>query len=170
LDADRWTARERGNCKAPGKELQLSAGQRRLIAEKEEMYKALIESSTQLGDEGEVQKSAAAMAQAQDIKAEIEDIKSKCMAETGGEAVCEACGVRYPLGDLPTEVGDRNSHFAGKTHEAYTTIRQKVNELREKKKSGEWEKALDGGKDQDRKKDGGSGGGEKRSRSRQSRP
>lgn len=142
MDVDRWIARERGNLKPPGKELQLSAGQRKSMAEKQEVYRNLVEASTKLGDDGEVQKSMAVMAEAQDVKKEIEEIQAKHTVHTGGEAVCEACGVRYPLGDTPNEIGDRNSHFSGKMHEAYTTIREKIEELRTKRSSGEWAKYL----------------------------
>merc|ERR1719265_1544326 len=140
MDVDRWIQRERGNLKPPGKELQLSVGQRKVLSEKQEAYRTLVDASTKLGDDGEVQKSMAVMAEAQDVKREIEEIQAKHTVNTGGEAVCEACGVRYPLGDSPNEVGDRNAHFSGKMHEAYTTIREKIEELRQKKKSGEWDK------------------------------
>eukprot|EP00448_Togula_jolla_P032383 CAMPEP_0170630780 /NCGR_PEP_ID=MMETSP0224-20130122/34218_1 /TAXON_ID=285029 /ORGANISM="Togula jolla, Strain CCCM 725" /LENGTH=307 /DNA_ID=CAMNT_0010958931 /DNA_START=1 /DNA_END=921 /DNA_ORIENTATION=- len=153
MDADRWIARERGNLKQPGKELQLSTGQRKALAEKQDQYRTLIDLSTRLGDEGEVRKSSAAMAEAQDIKKEIEEITAKFTVDTGGEAVCEACGVRYPLGDTPNEVGDRNSHFSGKMHEAYSAIREKVLELRKKKKNGEWDEETKRRKEKEKEKD-----------------
>jgi len=166
MDADRWIAREKSNVKPPGKELQISAGRHKMLVDKQEQHKQLIAEATALGDDGEIQKSKAAMAKAEDLKSEIDEIQAKYTVDTGGEAVCEACGVRYPLGDSPNEVGDRNSHFSGKMHEAYTKIRKMVDELRKKKKEGEWEKLLGTSKE-------GSGDKEKekkaRSRSRDKR-
>lgn len=145
-DADRWVAREKGNIRLPGKELQLNAVRQQLLQEKKETYDRLIESAERLGEEGGSAVGAEALAKAQEIKADIEEMEAKFTVETGGECVCEACGVRYPLGDLPHEIGDRKSHFSGKMHEAYSTIRGKVEELRKKKKSGDWDRLLADGK------------------------
>lgn len=138
-DTDRWVSRERGNLRPPSKELQLSAGWQKSFSEKSDEYKELMDQVKKLEEAGEMGRCQEVMENAQDIQAELDDIRTKFTVETGGEAVCEACGVRYPLGDTPNEVGNRVSHFSGKMHEAYTTIRDKVQELRKNKKEGKWD-------------------------------
>lgn len=138
-DTDRWVARERGNLRPPSKELQLSAGWQKSFSEKSDQYKELMDQVKKLEESGEMGRCQEVMETAQDIQKELEDIRGKFTVETGGEAVCEACGVRYPLGDTPNEVGNRVSHFSGKMHEAYTTIREKIKELRKNKKNGKWD-------------------------------
>lgn len=138
-DTDRWVARERGNLRPPSKELQLSAGWQKSFSEKSDQYKELMDQVKKLEESGEMGRCQEVMEEAQDIQKELEDIRAKFTVETGGEAVCEACGVRYPLGDTPNEVGNRVSHFSGKMHEAYTTIREKIKELRQNKKDGKWD-------------------------------
>lgn len=141
-DADRWVARERKNLRGPGIELQLSVGHQRSLSEKKGKYKDLIDESTRLGEAGEVQKSSEFMELASVLKKEMDEMLAKFTVETGGEDVCEACGVRFPLGNTPNEIGNRESHFQGKMHDAYTTIRKRLEELREKKKSGEWDRVI----------------------------
>lgn len=138
-DTDRWVSREKGNLRPPSKELQLSAGWQKSFSEKNDQYKELMDQVKKLEESGEMGRCQELMETAQDLQKELEDIRAKFTVETGGEAVCEACGVRYPLGDTPNEVGNRVSHFSGKMHEAYTTIREKIKELRQHKKDGKWD-------------------------------
>mmetsp|Transcript_2680 Transcript_2680/g.5664 ORF Transcript_2680/g.5664 Transcript_2680/m.5664 type:complete len:318 (+) Transcript_2680:42-995(+) len=141
-DSERWIAREKGNLKPPGKELQLSVGHQKQLAEKKEAYAAIVAECTRVEAEEDIEQSRLLMRKAQEVKEDIEELEAKFTVETGGESVCEMCGVRYPLGDTPNEKGNRESHFSGKMHEAYTIIREKVQELRKKQKDGDWERAL----------------------------
>lgn len=138
-DTDRWVARERGNLRPPTKELQLSAGWQKSFSEKNDQYKELMDQVKKLEESGEMGRCQELMETAQDVQKELDEIRGKFTVDTGGEAVCEDCGVRYPLGDTPNEVGNRVSHFSGKMHEAYTTIRDKIKELRKNKKDGKWD-------------------------------
>merc|ERR1712083_368363 len=119
-------ARERGNLKPPGKELQLSVGHQKQLAEKKDNYAALMAECRRLEEAEDIAQSSIQMRKAQEVKEDIEELEAKFTVETGGEAVCEMCGVRYPVGDTPNEKGNRESHFSGKMHEAYTIIRGKV--------------------------------------------
>lgn len=172
MDADRWVARERGNLKPPGKELQLSLGWQKSIAEKQETYKEMIERSQTLAEDEDLKQSHQVMERAQALQDEIDSIEAKFTVDTGGEGVCELCGVRFPLGNTPNEIGNRQSHFSGKMHEAYTTIREKVEELRRKKKSGVWDeftKDSKFGKEGERRREDSRIGHRSRSRSRAKR-
>ena len=93
MDADRWVARERGNLKPPGKELQLSLGWQKSIAEKQETYKEMIERSQTLAEDEDLKQSHQVMERAQALQDEIDSIEAKFTVDTGGEGVCELCGV-----------------------------------------------------------------------------
>merc|ERR1712217_6294 len=59
----------------------------------------------------------------------------------GGEAICEVCGVKYPIGGGAGDWHDETSHWKGKAHTGYTKIRATIVEL--KKKRRDWDKYRD---------------------------
>merc|ERR1719382_507109 len=84
------------------------------------------------------------------MKEEVQDIKDKHTFESGGETVCQVCGVRCN----PDEPADYQAHLDGRLHEGYIKIRAKVKELREKLRTKPHpdEKAGDRDKDRDRER------------------
>mmetsp|Transcript_57233 Transcript_57233/g.123822 ORF Transcript_57233/g.123822 Transcript_57233/m.123822 type:complete len:452 (+) Transcript_57233:174-1529(+) len=130
-----YIARERTKCRgAGGKMVRMPPEIKARCDEMEKRYATLIKLSEELADES-VSRSEAQMKQALALKDELDSIKKQYTSEFAGEDICEVCGVKYPLGD---GAHDKESHKRGKTHSGFAQIREKINELRGKKR--EWDK------------------------------
>mmetsp|Transcript_35953 Transcript_35953/g.84209 ORF Transcript_35953/g.84209 Transcript_35953/m.84209 type:complete len:428 (-) Transcript_35953:48-1331(-) len=138
-ECDQYIKRERPKCRPRGgKTVPLPASVQAKVEELEKRYADLIKSAEKSADEdSSLALSQAQMKQALAVKEELESKKQGYTSEFPGEDVCDICGVRYPCG-AGWEGHDFSSHMRGKTHDGYAKIRQKIAELRGKKK--EWEK------------------------------
>mmetsp|Transcript_34195 Transcript_34195/g.76425 ORF Transcript_34195/g.76425 Transcript_34195/m.76425 type:complete len:449 (-) Transcript_34195:26-1372(-) len=138
-ECDQYIRRERPKCRPRGgKNVQLPSGVQQKVDELEKRYAELIRSAEKSADEdSSLALSQAQMKQALAVKEELESTKQGYGAEFPGEDVCDICGVRYPCG-AGWEGHDFRSHMRGKTHDGYERVRQKIAELRDRKK--EWEK------------------------------
>merc|ERR1711870_144224 len=95
-----------------------------------------------MGAEESVEKSKEFMNMAMEAKDEMDSLRAKHKVDGfQGEAVCEVCGVKYPLGGGGADWHDETSHWKGKAHTGYTEIRATVGRLRNKRK--EWDKYRD---------------------------
>merc|ERR1711988_697225 len=72
------------------------------------------------------------------LKEEIDGWKQRYTLDFSGEDLCEICGVRYPLGGGSLDWHDKESHYRGKTHMSFAQIRDKITDLRDKRKK--WDK------------------------------
>eukprot|EP00928_Gymnodinium_smaydae_P009887 TRINITY_DN13703_c0_g1_i1.p1 TRINITY_DN13703_c0_g1~~TRINITY_DN13703_c0_g1_i1.p1 ORF type:complete len:475 (-),score=105.39 TRINITY_DN13703_c0_g1_i1:66-1304(-) len=137
-DCDAFIARERLKCRAAsGKVVKMPPEVKERHDRLESHYKDLIEKAEVLADES-VTRSQEMMKQAMEVKEELDSIKAKHTTEFAGEDICEVCGVRYPLGD---GAHDKESHKRGKTHGGFAQIRNKIVELKAKRRS--WDKMRD---------------------------
>lgn len=146
-EADAWITRERGNCAPAGKITRLPPGMKQKLIDMQEQSEELLGTAEDLAEKGEVGQSKEAVEKSSRLKEDIKDLKEKHSFMSGGEQVCEVCGVRCN----PDEAADYQAHLDGKLHEAYKRIRKTVNELREKVRSEPAIKKDD--KDRDRSKD-----------------
>lgn len=139
-DCDAFIAREKPKCRprgAGGKALRMPPEVKDRVEELEKRYAELVKSSEELADES-LSRSQEQMRQALVIKEEVDGTKHRYTSEFHGEDICEVCGVKYPLGGGSIEWHDKESHKRGKTHQGFAQIRDKINELRGKRR--EWEK------------------------------
>lgn len=139
-ECDATIVRERAKCRpkgAAGKTVSMPPEVKKKCDELETRYAALVVKSERLADTS-LSQSKEMMDQALTLKEELDDMKLKYTSEFQGEDVCEVCGVKYPLGGGGADWHDKESHKRGKTHIGYATIRNKIIELKGKRKS--WEK------------------------------
>merc|ERR1711865_800256 len=113
------------------------------LDEKELLYAELIKKSEEMAENNGLAASQAHMVEANALKEDIDGIKERHTVEFPGEDICDCCGTRYPAG--PWEGHDKESHKRGKTHDGFGKIRDKIEELRGKKR--DWEKLRDKHKD-----------------------
>merc|ERR1712187_793056 len=107
------------------------------MGEGEKKYAELITAAEAAAEES-VTKSHSLTKQAIELKDEIDGWKQKYMPDFWGEDVCEICGIRYPLGGVDVHGHDKTSHYRGKMHIGFAQIRDKIGELKGKRR--EWDK------------------------------
>lgn len=175
-EADAWIARERKNCRPAGKETKIPPHVKDNIANMQEQLDQWMKKAEDLAEAGNFAASQEAVATATKLREEVEALREKYTFVSGGEEVCEVCGVRcQPDGpDSPTTPGSGGghyqAHFEGKLHESYVRIRKKVRELREKRNEPRRDKARDKAKEEEEEAENGgrseSGEGRRRKRDR----
>lgn len=134
-ECDLFIVRERAKCRgAGGQILKMPDAVKEKHDDTEKKYKALIQKSEDLAEES-VARSKDYLGQALVMKEELDTIKAKYTTDFAGEDICEVCGVRYPLGDGHH---DKTSHYRGKTHQGFKQIRDKIAEIKSRKRG--WEK------------------------------
>jgi len=127
-EADAWIARERGNCAPAGKRTRMPESVKNRLVEMQEQSESLMKKAEDLAEKGDFNASKEAVTKSGALKEEIKELKEKHTFMSGGEQVCDICGVRCN----PDEQADYQAHLDGKLHESYTIIRKEVKELREK--------------------------------------
>eukprot|EP00747_Dinoflagellata_sp_TGD_P083534 gnl/TRDRNA2_/TRDRNA2_162159_c2_seq1.p1 gnl/TRDRNA2_/TRDRNA2_162159_c2~~gnl/TRDRNA2_/TRDRNA2_162159_c2_seq1.p1 ORF type:complete len:342 (+),score=71.51 gnl/TRDRNA2_/TRDRNA2_162159_c2_seq1:119-1144(+) len=170
-EADAWIMRERKNCTEPGIVTRLPPGMKQRLDEMQERSEALMKKAEELNEAGDFTAGKQAVEMAGQLKEEVKEQTEKYTFMSGGETVCEICGVRCN----PDEAADYQAHMNGKLHESYSLIRSKVKELREnERKRGEKDRS--GGaegvekKGDDRGRDRGRDRGDNGDRERDRRP
>jgi len=143
-DCDQFVSRERTRCRPKGtKTVRIPGEAQTRLDEKELLYAELIRKSEEMAEKNGLAASQAHMIEANALKEDIDGIKERHTVEFPGEDICDTCGVRYPAG--PWEGHDKESHKRGKMHDGFQKIRDKLEELRGRKR--EWEKMKDEHKD-----------------------
>lgn len=143
-DCDNYIVREKGKCRpkmATGKSATAARMPTDVQAKFEGMerrYAELVRQSEEAADAASLGLSKELMGQALVLKEDIDTVKEKYTMEFQGEDICEVCGVRYPLGQGGAEWHDKESHKRGKTHQGFSQIREKIDELITKRR--EWDK------------------------------
>jgi len=142
-ECDSFIMRERVKCrtKSAGKAVRMPPDVQVRCDELERRHGELVKQSEEAADEASLGLSKEFMGQALVLQEEIDTVKAKHMTEFQGEDICEVCGVKYPLGSGGAEWHDKQSHMKGKTHQGFQAIREKIDELINKRK--EWEKHRD---------------------------
>eukprot|EP00406_Dinophysis_acuminata_P079297 CAMPEP_0179249530 /NCGR_PEP_ID=MMETSP0797-20121207/20696_1 /TAXON_ID=47934 /ORGANISM="Dinophysis acuminata, Strain DAEP01" /LENGTH=229 /DNA_ID=CAMNT_0020957231 /DNA_START=100 /DNA_END=786 /DNA_ORIENTATION=+ len=130
FEADAWISREKRNCKPAGTETRIPAHVKLTIETMQAQHDELVGKAEDLAEKDDLAGSREAIRAAEKLKEDIQDVKQKYTFVSGGEEVCEVCGVRCQ----PGEVADYQAHLDGKLHEGYTRIRQKVKELRDRQR------------------------------------
>jgi len=153
-ECDAYIAREKPKCRQRGcgiKDINMPAEAKNKSEEMETRYAQLIRKSEETADES-LSRSQEYMQQALVLKEEMDALKGRHSSEFPGEDVCEICGVKYLLGGADKgKAGqglagfDKTDHMRGKTHKGYEEIREKIFELKGKKK--QWEKLREKHKD-----------------------
>jgi len=138
-EADAWITRERGHCAKASKVPKLSEDQKAVVADMQEEADKAMKQAEEYAEEGKITASKQA---AEVSKKLIEDIAS--LKETNsyiprGDEVCEICGVRTQLppervgtGASTDDMSNYTAHQNSNLHKAYTKIRAKAKELRDK--------------------------------------
>ena len=122
-DAERWKDREQVNIRATkGK---IDEGKRKVAQAMREEASKLMEEATTLAEDGNVEESKKKMEAAAALKDQAE--KNAEPAEEKKESVCMECGVR--MDEFAMESG---SHYKGRLHQAYTEMRKRHQEIKEK--------------------------------------
>merc|ERR1712039_486028 len=138
-----YIAREKPKCrpKADTGKVKMPSDVQARVDDLEKRYSELVKKSEKMADES-VEKSKEYMNMAIEAKEEMDSLRAKHKVDGfQGEAVCEVCGVKYPLGGGGADWHDETSHWKGKAHTGYTEIRATVGRLRNKRK--EWDKYRD---------------------------
>eukprot|EP00927_Polykrikos_kofoidii_P042024 TRINITY_DN3589_c0_g1_i4.p1 TRINITY_DN3589_c0_g1~~TRINITY_DN3589_c0_g1_i4.p1 ORF type:complete len:314 (-),score=69.95 TRINITY_DN3589_c0_g1_i4:45-986(-) len=154
-EADAWISRERGNCAAPGKVTRMTPAVREKVKEMQERSEQCMKQAEDRADMGDLRGSKEAVEMANKLKEDAQELKEKHTYMSGGEQVCDVCGVRCN----PDEQADYQAHLDGKLHESYTQIRSRVKLLREKMRNppanlAEIDRSSGGGgRDRDRDRD-----------------
>lgn len=130
-EADAWIARERGNCAPPGKRTRVPENIKVKLAEMQEQSENLLKKAEELAEKSDINASREAVTKSETLKEDIKELKEKHTFMSGGEQVCDICGVRCN----PDEQADYQAHLDGKLHESYTIIRKAVKDMREKVRS-----------------------------------
>jgi len=139
-DCDAYISRERPKCRKKeeiGKIVRLPPDVKDKVDDMEKQYADFIMKSEGLADES-LTKSQDFMQKAIALKEDIDGIKQKYTQDFAGEDLCEICGVKYPLGGGSLDWHDKESHYRGKTHMGFAQIRDKIKELKGKRKN--WDK------------------------------
>eukprot|EP00929_Paragymnodinium_shiwhaense_P111823 TRINITY_DN80111_c0_g1_i1.p1 TRINITY_DN80111_c0_g1~~TRINITY_DN80111_c0_g1_i1.p1 ORF type:complete len:471 (+),score=113.45 TRINITY_DN80111_c0_g1_i1:130-1542(+) len=138
-ECESFIARERPKCrpKGQGKTLNMPPDAKTKFEDMEQRYATLIRKSEELADQAMIAESKSYMGQANTLKEEIDSLRARHTNEFPGEDVCEICGVKY-LCPGEGALHDKQDHMRGRTHIGFAKIREKVHELRGKKK--EWDK------------------------------
>merc|ERR1711879_1007836 len=137
-ECDAFISRERPKCRSKGQEInRMPADVQKKCEEAEKKYAELITAAEAAAEES-LTKSHALTKQAIELKDEIDGWKKKYMPDFWGEDICEICGTRYPLGGVDVHGHDKTSHYRGKMHIGYSEIRDKVAELKGKRR--EWDR------------------------------
>lgn len=131
FEADAWIGREKRNCKPPGKEMRMPPHVKQNVADMQEESEQLMKRAEELAENSDLAGSKEAVNKATKLKEDIEELRTKYTFVSGGEEVCEVCGVRCQ----PGEAADYQAHLDGKLHDGYTRIREKVKELRERQRN-----------------------------------
>merc|ERR1712083_88402 len=116
-ECDAYIAREKAKCrpKEEGK-VKMPREAQAKCEQLEKKYAELVRTSEKVADES-LSESKELMNRAIDIKEELETLKNKHRVEYRGEAICDICGVKYPLGMAGAALGhDETSHWRGKAH------------------------------------------------------
>mmetsp|Transcript_54944 Transcript_54944/g.154127 ORF Transcript_54944/g.154127 Transcript_54944/m.154127 type:complete len:282 (+) Transcript_54944:115-960(+) len=127
-EADAWISRETANCVGPGRVTKLPPVVKAKLVEMQASSELLLKQAEELAEQGSVEASKRAVESSVKLKEDITELKEKHSYDSGGETVCQICGVRCN----PDEPADYKAHLDGRLHEGYTKIRAKVRELREK--------------------------------------
>lgn len=157
-EADAWISREIGNCQGPGRVTKMPPSVRQKSNDFQERSENLMKQAEDLAEQGNVAASKQCVEQSAKLKEDVKELKEKHTYESGGETVCQVCGVRCN----PDEPADYQAHLDGRLHEGYTKIRTKVKELREKMRNQPAKREKDRDRDRDREK--GEGGDRDRDR------
>lgn len=145
-EADMWLQRERQDCRQGGRELRVPLEEKAEMEGMKAKAATLTKRSGKLAEAGELAASQEALAEAQKLQRAHEDLVQRYTVEVPPDKVCATCGVRYTT----AEDNRGNDHFAGKMHEGYTKIREKIEELKKKRSREEAPRDERGDRDRDR--------------------
>ncbi|CAK0855244.1 unnamed protein product, partial [Prorocentrum cordatum] len=129
-EADAWIAREKKNCRPAGMETRIPIHLKFNMDQLKKDAEECVKRAEELAEKGDVEGSKRALADSDRVKQDIVDIWARFTFQTAGETVCEVCGIRCQ----PDEPVDYEAHLQGKLHRGYLRIREKVEELRAKKR------------------------------------
>jgi len=140
-EADAWIAREKKNCRPAGMETRIPIHLKFNMDQLKKDAEECVKRAEELAEKGDVEGSKRALADSDRVKQDIVDMKARFTFQTAGETVCEVCGIRCQ----PDEPVDYEAHLQGKLHRGYLRIREKVEELRAKKRPpGDKKREADG--------------------------
>merc|ERR1719387_1478468 len=126
----------------------MTSGSRQKVADLKEQSEKLMAQAEEHAENGDLTASKKAVEAATKIKEDIEELKEKHTFMSGGEQVCEICGVRCN----PDEQADYKAHLDGKLHEAYQKIRDEVKRVRKSVQEGREVRDNEPARDRDRER------------------
>lgn len=132
-EADASIAREKKKAAPAGIETRIPVHLKGTAKELKQQAEDCLKLAEEAAEKGDVEGSKRLAAQAGKLKEDLEDLKARYTYESTGENVCEVCGVRC----LPGEQADYEAHLEGKLHLGYKKMRDKAQELREKRRAKE---------------------------------
>mmetsp|Transcript_50966 Transcript_50966/g.134293 ORF Transcript_50966/g.134293 Transcript_50966/m.134293 type:complete len:288 (+) Transcript_50966:93-956(+) len=170
FEADQFAVQEAKNLRQAGVELRLPSELKQKYKEYNTRYAELCKESEELGEKGEIEAANNVMSSARAIKGDIDDLRKRFSADYEGEEVCKTCGTRVRSGDSDAARAKRESHLNGRTHAAYSKVREKLAELKERRSQREsGREAVRTEKKEEKKEDGDANGKRSRSRDRRRR-
>ncbi|CAK0879120.1 unnamed protein product [Prorocentrum cordatum] len=132
-EADASIAREKKKAAPAGVETRIPVHLKGTAKELKQQAEDCLKLAEEAAEKGDVEGSKRLTAQSGKLKEDLEDLKARYTYESTGENVCEVCGVRC----LPGEQADYEAHLEGKLHLGYKKMRDKAQELREKRRAKE---------------------------------
>merc|ERR1712190_63292 len=105
-----------------------------------------INNAAMLAERGDIATSKALTEKAQKLEEEMKEIKESNKVTSAGDFVCELCGIRCSM----DEERLTEAHQWSNLHKAYTKIRQKAKELKDKLGDSRDERHGDRSDDKDR--------------------
>lgn len=157
-EADASITREKKKAAPAGIETRIPVHLKGTAKELKQQAEDCLKLAEEAAEKGDVEGSKRLVAQKGKLMEDLEDLKARYTYESTGENVCEVCGVRC----LPGEQADYEAHLEGKLHLGYKKMRDKAQELREKRRAKETGSKEGSRREEER----GADRGKRRSRSR----
>eukprot|EP00929_Paragymnodinium_shiwhaense_P044611 TRINITY_DN22862_c0_g1_i2.p1 TRINITY_DN22862_c0_g1~~TRINITY_DN22862_c0_g1_i2.p1 ORF type:complete len:197 (-),score=69.35 TRINITY_DN22862_c0_g1_i2:123-713(-) len=127
-EADAWIAREKGNCAGQGKVMKMHSEHKNAMDKMQREVDQLLKDAEEKAEKGDVTSSKQCTEMAKQKQEEITSYKQEHSFLPKGDQVCDVCGIRLNMDDMP----NMQSHLNSNLHSAYVKTRDKAKELREK--------------------------------------